>query len=193
MKNEGPLNDVERFKYVSMLPDVEGGFGAVRPVRKRDKHWRMKALEDGCYTEYCAINANTDAGLEEVAKYNNYVDEWKVISEKFTQDTAMVYKKWDAFNLYVDQCEKRTYHLDPTKGGHRRLGTYKADFCSPVHPEKAKIARTHMFTVKYFIDADLPPTVQGVTPKNLIATQMNIIEGDLYSNFYREQTRVKVS
>ena len=93
-----------------------------------------------------------------MAKYNKYVDEWKVISKKFTQDTAMVYKKWADFNLYVDQCEKCTYHLDPTKGGHRRLGIYQADFCSPVHPEKATIAKPHMFTVKDFIDADLVPT-----------------------------------
>ena len=91
----------------------------------------------------------------------------------------MVYKKWAAFNLYVNYHEKRTYHLDPTKGGHRRLGVYQADFCSPVHPEKATIAQPHMFTVKDFINADLETTVQGVTPKNLIATQTNIIEGDL--------------
>ncbi len=83
--------------------------------------------------------------------------------------------------------------MDPTEGGHQILGIYMADFCLPVHPEKATIAKPHMFTVKYFIDAEFEPTDQGVTPKNLIATQTNIIKVDLSSNFYNEQTSVKVS
>ena len=37
---------MERFKYVSMLPEVEGGFGAVWPASNRDEYWGMKALED---------------------------------------------------------------------------------------------------------------------------------------------------
>ncbi len=75
---------MERFKYVSMLPEVEGGFGAVRTTSNRGKDWGIKALEDEHYAEYCAINSNTDAGLEQLANYNKYVDECKVISKKFT-------------------------------------------------------------------------------------------------------------
>ncbi len=62
---------MERFKYVSMLSEVEGVFGAVRPASNRGEDWGMKDLADERYAEYCAINANTGAGLEQVTKYNN--------------------------------------------------------------------------------------------------------------------------
>jgi len=55
--------------------------------------------------------------LTEIAEYNKYVNEWNDVSRTFTNDTPMVAKIWKAFNLYVDNRDKRVYHLEPKEGG----------------------------------------------------------------------------
>ena len=68
------------------------------------------------FQDYCKINAHTDAGLIKIAKYNNYIKEWSDVSNTFGNDTPMV-KNWKAFNLCVDNRDKRVYHLEPKEGG----------------------------------------------------------------------------
>ena len=105
------------FKFVSILPEDETGLCTVRPSSSASKDSGQNALTEEGFQDYCKINAHTDAGLVKIAEYNNYVKEWSEVANTFVSDTPMVKKIWKAFNLYVDNRDKRVYHLEPKEGG----------------------------------------------------------------------------
>ena len=104
------------FKFVSILPEDETGHCTVRLLSSAGEDWGQEALTTGGFQEYCKIDAHNDAGLAKIAKYNEYVKEWNDVSKTFTNDTLMVAKIWKAFNLYVDNRDKRLYYLEPKEG-----------------------------------------------------------------------------
>jgi hypothetical protein len=124
---------------VSILPEDETGYCTVRPLSDAG------ALTTGGFQDYCKIDAHTDAGLAKIAKYNKYVKEWNDVSKTVTNDTPMVAKIWKAFNLYVDNRDKRLYHLELKEGGHRRLVIIQAELYSPVHPLTASVSKPQLF------------------------------------------------
>ena len=181
------------FKFVSILPEDETGFCTVRPHSDLGEDWGQTALTTGGFQDYCNIDAHTDAGLAKIAGFNKYVDEWSKVSSTFTEDTPMVSKIWRAFNLYVDNRDKRLYHLEPKEGGHRRLAIIQAELCSPVHPETASVSKPQLFRKLDFEKAGLEVDNAKVTDLTIAATQNAIVEGTETSLFFTEHTVVKVS
>ena len=105
------------------------------PLSDKGEDRGQEALTEGGVQDYYKIDAHTDDGLAQISVYNGYIDDWNAVSKTFTDDTPMVTKIWKAFNLYVDNRDKRLYHLEPKEGGgHRRLAIIQAELCSPVHP-----------------------------------------------------------
>ena len=181
------------FKFVSILPEDETGFCTVRPHSDLGEDWGQTALTTEGFQGYCNIDAHTDAGLAEIAVFNKYVDEWSAVSSTFTNDTPMVSKIWRAFNLYVDNRDKRLYHLEPKEGGHRRLAIIQAELCSPVHPETASVSKPQLFRKLDFQKAGLEVENPKVSDLTIVATQNAIVEGTETSAFFSERTVVKVS
>ena len=109
--------------------DVKG-YGTIRPV-EQDGKWGEKALRSkkkggGGYADYLRINSFTDKGLNKIADYNNYREEWDSEKEQFTEGTPMYQKRFVNFKLYVKYRDRRCYHLCPIEGGHRRIGNIQA-------------------------------------------------------------------
>jgi hypothetical protein len=77
------------------------------------------------------------------------------VDNVFTDDTPMISKVWRAFDLHLDNRNKRRYHLEPKEGGHRRLAIIQAELCSPVHPETASVSKPQLFRRKDFKNAGL--------------------------------------
>jgi len=102
---------------VSILPEDETGLCTVRPSSSASEDWGQIALTTGGFQDYCKINAHTDEGLDKIAEYNKYVEEWSEVANTFVIDTPMIKKIWKAFNSYVDKRDKRVYHLEPKEGG----------------------------------------------------------------------------
>ena len=82
MHNEGPNEHVEEMKFCSIMQHDVKGYGTIRP-ESNNKHWGLKALKstaDGGegYGDYLQINSFTVTGLDKIAQYNNYKEEWNV-------------------------------------------------------------------------------------------------------------------
>ena len=94
MNNEGPGDDVEQLKFCSIMQFDVKGWGTIRPVEE-DANWGDKALRskekggDG-YGDYLLINSFTDEGLDKIADYNNYRDEWDSEKRQFTEGSRRI-------------------------------------------------------------------------------------------------------
>ena len=82
------------------------------------------------------INLCTDEGLQDIAKYNGYEEEWDGIKKRIRWQHIHDSK---TIKLYAKHCNKHKYHLDPIEGGHRRAGTFQANFCAQLNPEDGSI------------------------------------------------------
>ena len=64
-----------------MLTDI--GYSIIRPPKEkctpvwRDEVMNAKSHSGKGFREYCMMNSCTDEGLEAIAKYNNFVTEYK--------------------------------------------------------------------------------------------------------------------
>ena len=104
-----------------MQHDVKG-FGTIRPLEK-DKDWGKKVFQSKStgglgYADYVALNSFTDEGLDAIADYNNYKDEWETEKKLLSKNAQMYQKRFINFKLYSQFRERRCYHLDPMEGGH---------------------------------------------------------------------------
>ena len=69
--------------------------------------------------------------------------------------------------LFVKHGGKRKYHLDPWEEGHRRAGTFQANFCAQLNPEDGSISDLMTYTPKHFRTATLTPN-ENVTAEDII-------------------------
>ena len=81
-------------KYVSINASKTSGFGTIRPKDKPDYDWGKHALNDLKFRSYCNLDPFTDTGLDKIASYNGYSDEWERVKESFDGKTAHVEKWW---------------------------------------------------------------------------------------------------
>ena len=87
-KNEGPNKNVHGLKYCSSSLTAIG-FGSLRPPTddSYSEDWGKDVLrqhntnEGMSFEEYCMINSCTDAGLQDIAKYNGCEEEWDEIKK----------------------------------------------------------------------------------------------------------------
>ena len=96
MSNEGPNNDVEQLKFRLLMQFDVKGWGTIRPVEESET-WGdivFRSIEDGGhgYADYHGINSFTDDGLEKIAAYNKYRDEWEDEKSQFSEETHMMQK-----------------------------------------------------------------------------------------------------
>ena len=124
---------MEELKFCSIMQFDVNGWGTIRPVEEKET-WGdivFRSIDEGGdgYGDYLSINSFTDDGLDKIAAYNKYSDEWAEEKLQFTNDTHMMQKRFVNFKLYAKYSNRRCYHLDPIKGGHRRKGNIQAIFC----------------------------------------------------------------
>ena len=75
--------------------DVKG-WGTIRPDAESET-WgdiAFRSIKDGGhgYADYLGINSFTDDGLNKIAAYNNYGDEWEEEKSQFTEETHVMQK-----------------------------------------------------------------------------------------------------
>ena len=58
------------------------------------------------------INLCTDEGLQDIAKYNDYEQEWNEIKKDFNDSTSMAAIRFLSIKLHAKHRNKRKYHLD---------------------------------------------------------------------------------
>ena len=152
--NEGPNDNVEQMKFCSIMQHDVKGYGTIRPVEE-DKSWGLKALrskEDGGdgYGDYLQINSFTDAGLDQIATYNDYKKEWDAEKALFDKETHILQKRFVNFKLYAKFRDKRCYHIEPIEGGHRRIADVQASFCAKYDFNRGCLKDTTSLTVQHF-------------------------------------------
>ena len=81
------------------------------------------------YKEYCMLNSCTDEGLQAIAKYNCYEDDWNEM-KKINNSTSMAEKRFTSIMLFAKHRGKCKNHLDLLEGGHCRADIFQANFCS---------------------------------------------------------------
>ena len=81
--NDGPNDNVDQLRYCSSsLTKV--GYGTLRPPvnESYSPDWGEKVFQkddagDLSFEKYCMLNSCTDEGLNSIAAYNKFSDEWK--------------------------------------------------------------------------------------------------------------------
>ena len=82
VKNGGPSNDVEALKFCSLQGHEVKGCGTIRPPDEKEE-WGEKVFESTVehghgYAKYLKTNSFSNEGLDFIAKYNNYENEWEI-------------------------------------------------------------------------------------------------------------------
>lgn len=150
---------MEQLKFCSIMQFDVKGYGTIRPV-EQDAKWGEKALRSkkkggGGYADYLLINSFTDKGLNKIADYNNYREEWDSEKEQFTEETPMYQKRFVNFKLYAKHRDRRCYHLCPIEGGHRRIGNIQASLCGRFDFNRGSLKDTASLKIQHFTDAGL--------------------------------------
>ena len=200
MNNDGPSDDVEQLKFCSIMQFDVKGYGTIRPV-EQDAKWGDKALRsqeeggDG-YADYLQINSFTDKGLNEIADYNNYREEWDIEKSQFTEGIHMMQKRYVNFKLYAKHRDRRCYHLCPIEGGHRRIGNIQASFCGKFDFNRGSLKDTASLKVHHFTDAGLklkgaPRKAPKVDEQILAAYLREVDSAEQGNGFFSESDSVK--
>ena len=191
---------MEQLKFCSIMQfDVEG-YGTIRPV-EQDAKWGDKALRSknksgGGYADYLLINSFTDVGLNKIADYNNYREEWDSEKKQFTKGTPMYQKRFVNFKLYAKHRDRRCYHLCPIEGGHRRIANIQASFCGKFDFNRGSLKDTASMKVQHFTDAGLGLKDATRKPKTMneqiLAAYMREVESaEQGKGFFAESDTVK--
>ena len=64
-------------KYVSINASKTKGYGTICPEGGPNELWGRDVLDDMEFRKYCLLDPFTDKGLDEIATYNGYSDEWE--------------------------------------------------------------------------------------------------------------------
>ena len=104
----------------------------------------------------------------------------------------MAFKRFVLLQLYAKYRNKRTYHLDPMEGGHRKAGVFQANFCAQLNPEDGSISDCLTYTPEQFLIAGLTPR-SNITAKHITGAYAAEIElGSTGQGFFVQETRVDV-
>ena len=177
------------------------GWGTIRPD-KENKTWgdiAFRSIKDGGhgYADYLGINSFTDDGLDEIAAYNKYSQEWEVEKSQFTKETHMMQKRFVNFKLYAKYRNRRRYHLDPIEGGHRRIGNIQASFCGKFDFNRGSLKDTASMSVHHFTEAGLTLKDAGIDPERIsdqiLAAYLSVVDNaKMGEGFFGKTDSVKV-
>jgi len=197
--NDGPNDDVGPMKFCSSSHTTIG-YGSIRPPTDEsyDPSWGDKVLRhdnsDGkkCFRDYCKTNSCTDEGLQDIASYNGFEEQWKKVTQTFTEETSMVVKRFESIKVYAQHRTKRKYHLDPMEGGHRKAAVFQANFCAQLNPEDGSIKNCLTYTPADFRKANLIPD-KKITVENIIGKYCSMIEeGSVDNGFFSGVSTIDV-
>ena len=95
---DGPNDSIEQLKYCSSsLTKV--GYGTLCPPHNDSypEEWGEQVLkeeqeEEISFKDYCMLSSCTDDGLDSIAVYEKFSDEWDKKKESFDGDVSMAYK-----------------------------------------------------------------------------------------------------
>ena len=161
-------------KFCSIMQHDVRGYGTIRPPIE-DKSWGLNALSDG-YKAYVQINSFTDAGLDQIAVYNNYQEEWNAEKALFTTDTHISQKRFVCFKLYAKFRRNRKYHLEPVEGGHRRIANVQATFCAKFDFNRGCLQDTTSLTVEHFTKSGLVLKDASVTTNQILSAYLTMVD-----------------
>ena len=196
--NDGPNENVDKLKYCSSsLTTV--GWGTLRPPNddSYSEDWGVRILESNTkegmsFEQYCVLNSCTEDGLNDIAKYNDYQEEWNKTKQTFNDNTSMAEKRFVLIKLHAKHRNKRKYHLDPIEGGHRRAGIFQANFCAQLNPEDGSISGCLTYTPGHFRNSRMTPK-EGITTEHILGAYISKIDqGSKSEGFFAGKTLVHV-
>ena len=154
----------------------------------------MKDKEEGGegFRKYCQLNSFSIEGLDAIAQYNNYADEWDNEKQLFNANTSLAQQRFIAFKLYAKHRDRRKYHIDQMEGGHRKVANIQANFCSPLDPQRGFLTKPLAYTVNDFKRGGLIPQVDITRGAILGAYNNAINEGQRGEGFFNDTTSVLV-
>ena len=185
---------------ISINPSDTVGYGTIRPSRKEGPNWGKKALDNG-FRNYCLLNPFTDKGLDKIAKFNSFHEEWEQEKQHFDENTTNARKRFINWKLYAKFRSYRCYHIEPIEGGHRRVGAIQAAMLSEIDGEEGWIDEPNTLSVNSFVNVGLKPKNSvTVADEDIIGAAMavaagaaGVAEGSLESGFYARPTTVQLT
>ena len=136
-----------------------------------------KALDNG-FRNYCLLNPFTDKGLDKIAKFNSFDEEWEQEKQHFDENTTNSRKRFINWKLYAKYRPVRCYHIEPIEGGHRRVGAIQASMLSEIDAEEGWIDEPNTLCVESFLNVGLKPMGDVmITDKDIIGTAMAVTAG----------------
>jgi hypothetical protein len=177
---------------------TDNGYGTIRPP-DRDSYstWGEQVLNSNTpdkmsYQDYCKLNSCTDEGLQAIAGYNKFTEEWEEEKELFDETTSMAQKRFISIKLYAKHRDRRKYHLDQMEGGHRKVGNFQANFCAQLDAEYGSISKSLTYMPSNFRQVGLTPA-RGVKQSDIIGAYNSAIQdGSNSKGFFSGSTTVAV-
>ena len=126
------------------------------------------------FEQYCMINSCTHDGLQEIAKHNDYEQEWNDIKRDVSESTPMAAIRFLSLKLYAKHRNKRKYHLDPMEGGHRRAAMFQTNFGAQLNPEDGSISGCLTHGPEDFRTATVTPDA-SVTARDIMGAYSSIV------------------
>ena len=172
------------------------GYITIRPTKEDDQraNWGEEVLDDG-YAEYLKINPFTDDGLNKIAQYNNYIDEWNAEKDQLDDDVTMYKKRWVNWKLYVKYRNRRKIHLDPIEGQHRCLALQQVVLGADIDLVSGMITNPESITVAQFALAGIYPTSEECAPTHndiILACYNATDRDDGNSPFVKDLVTIKI-
>ena len=138
------------------------------------------------------MNSCTDYGLQFIAQYNGFSEEWESEKMLFNDSMSLAQKRFILFKLYVKHHNKRRYHLDQMEGGHCKVANVQANFCSPLDPQHGYLSKLTSYTLKHFTQVGLIPR-KGIKDSHIIGAYSIVIkEGVDWEGFFCDTSTVGV-
>ena len=197
--NDGPNDEVDVMQYCSSSLETIG-FGSIRPPTgdSYSPSWGEEVLQHDnsdrseSFVNYCMNNSCTDEGLQEIARYNGFEEQWHEVTRTFTEQTSMAAKRFDSIKLYAQHRTKRKYHLDPIEGGHRKAAVFQANFCAQLNPEDGSMSNFCTYIPDDFKKANLTPD-KSITVQSIMGSYCSIIEeGSVNRGFFSGVSTIDV-
>ena len=138
------------------------------------------------------INSCTHEGLQDIARCNDYEQEWNEIKKDVNDSTSLVATRFLSLKLYAKHRNKRKYHLDPTKRGHRRAAMFQANFGAQPNPEDGSISGWLTYAPEDFRAATVTPDA-SITAQDVMGAYNSTIEhGSINEGFLTGKYTVQV-
>lgn len=116
----------------------------------------------------------TNEGLDEIARYNGYAEDWEIEKKVFEKGCRQ------AMGLFLALCQepfKAESLFDPFEGGHQKVTNIQATFCAAYDFERTSITDPTSLTVQHFQN-------YGLHPKNT-ETKSFTTRKQMMRNYYK--------